>query len=168
MRSLRCENGHVFAPARYGNTCPYCYSQVDSKLGTDIVTRSVDELEYDLLIEKISPVCGWLVCISGPREGLSYSLYTGKNFIGRADDMTVQLLGDSKVAKRNHASVAYDPINRQFMLIPGDTDGLVYLNSKSIFQPTLLVDMSRIQLGNTELLFRSLCGDNFAWNMDLI
>jgi hypothetical protein len=49
------------------------------------------------------------------------------------------------------------------MLIPGDSDGIVYLNNKSIFHATPLLDLSRIQIGNTALVFRPLCGDHFSW-----
>lgn len=164
LRNLRCENGHVFDRTRYGNTCPYCHMVVHDGREAFGIPKALSELEDMLLIEEISPVCGWLVCIDGSRRGLSYSLYYGKNFIGRADDMTVQLLGDSGVARRNHAIIAYDPKNRQFMLVPGESEGLVYLNGKSIFHATLLTDMSIIQLGSTQLLFRPLCGNNFEWS----
>ena len=124
---------------------------------------TIEELEDELLYLPIEPVCGWLACISGPRIGQSFTLHAGKNFIGRADDMDVQILGDMGVARRNHASIAYDPLNRQFVLVPGDSEKLVYMNNQSIYEPVRLLDMSSIRLGDTVLIFRPLCGDHFAW-----
>lgn len=162
-KNLRCGNYHVFDRTKYGNTCPYCHMVVSGNKNTDAIPRAIEELEELLLIEKVDPVVGWVVCYEGVRQGISYNLYSGKNFIGRADDMTVHIVGDSSVARRNHATIAYDPKNRQFTLIPGDSEGMVYLRGKSIYQPTLLSDMDTIQLGNTTLIFRPLCGDNFDW-----
>lgn len=128
--------------------------------------RSANDVELLLLYEKITPVCGWLACIEGPRQGLSFSLHKGKNFIGRADDMDIRLPGDDAVARRNHAVISYDPLARSFMLLPGDSEGLVYLNGEAVYEAQRLTDMGLIKLGRTTLIFRPLCGDNFAWEMD--
>ena len=158
----QCSIGHIFDVRQHGKKCPYCGKIVGNR--EDEVPRAdTESVEDYLLYVPIEPVCGWLACIDGPRKGQSFSLRNGKNFIGRADDMDVQILGDLQIARRNHAVIAYDPKNRQFMLVPGESEGLVYLNSQSIFQATRLIDMSLIQLGETTLVFRPLCGDNFAW-----
>jgi hypothetical protein len=136
---------------------------VDRDDSTGDTPRSANEVEALLLFEEAEPVCGWLACIDGPHQGMSYTLHSGKNFIGRADDMDVRLPGDDAVARRNHAVVAYDPRNREFMLLPGDSDGLVYLGDEAIYGAKHLMDMGLIRLGRTSLLFRPLCGENFAW-----
>ena len=161
---FRCKNGHVY-PKRWGRTCPYCGLMVDHDDASGL-PRSAGEVEALLLFEKISPVCGWLACIDGPRQGQSFTLHTGKNFIGRADDMDIRLSGDEAVARHNHAAIAYDPKNRTFMLLPGESEGLVYLNGDAIYEARKLTDMNLIQLGRTSLLFRPLCGDNFSWQLD--
>jgi hypothetical protein len=127
----------------------------------------LDEIEAKLLFEEIDPACGWLTCVSGPRQGQSYVIRGGKNFIGRADDMDIRLLGDDSVARRNHAIVAYDAMNRQFMLLPGESNELVYLDGKAVFLPTPIEDMSVIQLGRVRLLFKPLCGEDFDWSGDV-
>lgn len=132
-------------------------------LETERGRSALDELEAKLLYEEIDPVCGWLACIEGPRQGQSYVIHSGKNFVGRADDMDIRLLGDDSVARRNHAIIAYDNKNRQFILLPGESDGLVYLDNVAVYSPQYLTDMSVIQLGRVKLLFKPLCGDNFAW-----
>jgi hypothetical protein len=159
---FRCKNGHVY-PKRLGRICPYCGIAVERDESEPEVSRSAGEVETLLLFEKISPVCGWLACIEGPRQGLGFSLHSGKNFIGRADDMDVRLPGDDAVARRNHAVIAYDPKNRKFMLLPGDSEGMVYLNGEAIYEARQLTDMNLIKLGRTSLVFRPLCGENFNW-----
>ena len=160
---FRCKNGHVY-PKRLGRTCPYCGLIVDKDEGEPELPRSANEVESMLLYEKITPVCGWLACIDGPRQGLSFTLHSGKNFIGRADDMDIRLPGDDAVARRNHAVISYDPKSRTFMLLPGDSEGLVYLNGEAVYEAKRLTDMGLIKLGRTSLIFRPLCGDNFAWD----
>lgn len=162
---FRCKNGHVY-PKRLGRSCPYCGMMADSDDGSSNVPRSAGEVEALLLYEKISPVCGWLACIDGPRQGMSFTLHSGKNFIGRSDDMDVRLPGDDAVARSNHAVIAYDPKNRTFMLLPGSSEGLVYLNGEAVYEARRLTDMGLIKLGRTSLLFRPLCGDNFNWQLD--
>lgn len=159
----RCPNGHLFDSRMYGTICPTCHFVV--KAAEPEPERTVaDSLESRLLYEEIEPVCGWLACIEGTRQGQSFVIRDGKNFIGRADDMDIRILGDDRIARRNHAIIAYDSKNRQFMLLPGDSDGMVYLDGTAVYMPTLLIDMSVIQLGRTKLLFKPLCGANFAWD----
>lgn len=159
---FRCKNGHKW-PKRMGQICPYCGMAVEKDRSIDDLPRNLSEVESTLLFERIEPVCGWLACIAGPRQGLSFTLHTGKNFIGRADDMDVRLPGDDAVSRRNHAVIVYDPQNRRFMLLPGDSEGIVYLDGEAVYSPTLILDMSVVKVGRTQLLFRPLCGENFAW-----
>lgn len=166
MALTRCPNGHLFDARIHGSICPACHIVIQKQRATEENPRFADQLEAKLLYEEIDPVCGWLACIDGTRQGQSFTLHSGKNFIGRADDMDVRLLGDDTVSRRNHAIIAYDSKNRQFMLIPGDSDGMAYLDGAAAYSPTPLMDMSVIQLGGTKLVFRPLCGENFAWDSE--
>jgi len=161
---FRCKNGHVY-PKRQGRTCPYCGMTAEQDNGATVIPRSAGEIETQLLYEKVTPVCGWLACIDGPRQGISFTLHSGKNFIGRADDMDIRLPGDEYVARRNHAAISYDPYNRTFMIIPGESEGLVYLHDDAVYEARQLTDMDIIRIGHTTLLFRPLCGDGFCWEM---
>jgi pSer/pThr/pTyr-binding forkhead associated (FHA) protein len=143
--------------------CPTCGFVVSGDKKAEVLPRAIEELESELLYQYIEPVVGWLACIDGARRGQSYVLHEGKNFIGRGDDMDVQILGDARVSRNNHACIAYDPRNRTFMLVPGDSEGLVYLDGKSIYYATELFDLNTIQLGDTLLVFRPLCGEHFSW-----
>jgi len=122
------------------------------------------EPPVELLQEEVKPVCGWLVCIAGARVGMDYKIHSGKNFVGRGDDMDIQIIGDNEINRRNHAIVVYDPKKRSTVLLPGDSEGLVYLNEEAVYIPTDIKPYDTIELGKSRFLFIPLCGDNFEWN----
>lgn len=162
MSLTRCPSGHVYNSIRYGNTCPYCKmkSQENEESGKPIGF----EPPVELLQEDVKPVCGWLVCIAGARVGMDYKIHSGKNFVGRGDDMDIQIIGDNEINRRNHAIVVYDPKKRSTVLLPGDSEGLVYLNEEAVYIPTDIKPYDTIELGKSRFLFIPLCGDNFEWN----
>ena len=73
--------------------------------------RSGFEPPVEILQEEVRPVCGWLVCIEGARVGMDYKIYKGKNFVGRGDDMDIQILGDNEINRKNHTIIVYDAKN---------------------------------------------------------
>jgi hypothetical protein len=125
--------------------------------------RFDEDLDYMDDLEVIDPVTGWLVCFEGPQMGRDYRIMAEKNFIGRAEDMHIQIIGDNKIARRNHAIIAYDPMKRKTLLLPGDSSGLVYLNDEAVYTPTELSAFHVIQLGASKFLFIPLCGEHFEW-----
>ena len=119
---IHCQNGHVFSKKRYGTVCPYCNMETDTKEKRE-TQRSDVEIEEELFREDIKPVCGWIVCIDGPRQGKDYQIVQGKNFVGRADDMDIQILHDHRRTRgagglRWHAGYTDGPSRR-----PGGWDG---------------------------------------------
>lgn len=164
MAIIRCENGHAFNERRYGKICPYCGLMVkdkDDKLTSK--SQTVTEIEEELLFSREEPVVGWLVCIYGARQGKDYKLHNGKNFVGRADDMDVQILGDDGISRRNHAVIVYDPKKRATTLLPGDAQGIVYLNGDAVYTPVTIDAYSEIELGRSKFVFMPFCGEHFAW-----
>lgn len=162
MSMTRCPSGHVYNAIRYGKTCPYCAMQSeDEREGGKPIGF---EPPLELLQEEIQPVCGWLVCIAGARVGMDYKIHSGKNFVGRGDDMDIQIIGDNEINRRNHAIVVYDPKKRSTVLLPGDSEGLVYLNEEAVYIPTEIKPYDTIELGKSRFLFIPLCGENFEWN----
>ncbi|GAB2022764.1 hypothetical protein RyT2_18380 [Pseudolactococcus yaeyamensis] len=164
----RCGNGHLFSSRRYGNICPYCNMTVKEEKALNNQAVGTDETfdensEYMDELQVIDPVVGWLVCIEGPQMGRDYRIMAEKNFIGRSDDMQIQILGDNRIARRNHAIIAYDPLKRITLILPGDSQGLVYLMNDAVYTPTELNPYDVIQLGNSKFLFIPLCGENFEW-----
>lgn len=162
MSLVKCPSGHVYNPIRYGKICPYCKMKLEEEEG--ISKPEGFEPPVELLQEDIKPVCGWLVCITGARVGMDYKIHSGKNFIGRGDDMDIQILGDNEINRKNHAIIVYDPKNRKTMLLPGDSEGLVYLGKEAVYLPTEVKAYNTIELGRSSFLFIPLCGDNFEWN----
>lgn len=162
---IRCENGHMFSARRYGTVCPYCNIETATKEKKELADSvpTEEEIEEKLFYEEIHPVCGWIVCISGPRQGKDYKVISGKNFIGRSDDMDIQILGDNEIARRNHAVIVFDPKKLESVLLPGDSNGLVYLNEVAVYTPQVLNPYDVIEMGNSKFLFLPFCGEHFMW-----
>ncbi len=159
---IRCQNGHLFSKKRYGTVCPYCNVETETREKKEVQKTEVD-MEEELFREDIKPVCGWLVCISGPRQGKDYKIVQGKNFIGRADDMDIQILGDNEISRRNHAIIVFDPKKKETVLLPGDSNGLVYLNENAVYTPMTLSSYDKIELGKSVFAFLPFCGNHFMW-----
>ena len=116
----RCQNGHMFSTRRYGTICPYCNVETATRERRE--TGQTDtELEESLFLQEEHPVCGWIVCVAGPRKGKDYKVREGKNFVGRADDMDIQILGDNKISRRNHCVIVYDAKQNNMVILPGDS-----------------------------------------------
>lgn len=73
---IRCQNGHMFSSRRYGTICPYCNIETATrekkKTGQEDMT-----VEDMLLLQEDEPVCGWIVCVAGPRKGKDYKVAAG-------------------------------------------------------------------------------------------
>lgn len=111
------------------------------------------------------PVVGWLVCIEGCEFGRSFTLKAGKNFIGRnvsVNDIVLQ--GDNSVSREKHAIVVYDPKSRAFLVQPGMSSELFYVNDNVILQATVIKARDVIAVGNTKLMFVPCCGPDFTWD----
>jgi hypothetical protein len=169
MALVRCPEGHIFSARRHGRVCPYCNKTVKldgraGESGSDDSDGSFDSgAAYLGNLEAIKPVTGWLVCVDGPSKGRDYRIFGGKNFIGRADGMDMQILGDNDIAKRNHAVIAYDPKKRKTMIVPGESHGMVYVDDEAIYTPFELRPFNTVEFGASKFLFVPLCGENFEW-----
>lgn len=162
MSLLRCPNGHVYNARRYGNICPYCNMKTQEEINA---TKPLGfEPPVEILEEEEVPVCGWLVCIEGARVGKDYKIHKGKNFVGRGDNMDIQIIGDNEINRKNHTIIVYDPKKLNTVILPGDSAGLAYLNEEPVYVPTELKAYDIISLGKSRFLFVPLCGTNFSWD----
>ena len=159
---IRCQNGHLFSSRRYGTICPYCNLETAKPEKKEVAVNDDDAIE-ELLMTAVRPVCGWIVCIEGPRRGKDYKIHEGKNFVGRADDMDIQILGDNGISRRNHAVLVYDPKRHETVLLPGDSTGIVYHNDAALYAPVVLSVYDVIEMGKSKFLFIPFCGDHFRW-----
>ena len=110
------------------------------------------------------PVVGWLVGLNGEVAGESFEIRTGKNFIGRADNMDIVIKGDKRVSRNKHAIIIYEPKNKMFMVQPGESRELFYLNGNVVLNTEKIGTYDKLYLGETELMFIPLCGENFSWD----
>lgn len=159
---IRCQNGHLFSARRYGTVCPYCNVETATREKQE-TGKNVDDVEELLFAMDVPPVCGWIVCISGPRQGKDYKIKEGKNFVGRADDMDIQILGDNKISRRNHGVIVFDKKKMETVLLPGDSNGIVYLNDTAVYTPMPLNSYDTIEMGDSKFVFIPFCGENFMW-----
>ena len=106
MSLMRCPNGHMFNTRKHGSICPYC--NMETAVVEEAKAPEGFETPMELLEEEVPPVCGWLVCIEGARIGRDYKIKDGKNFVGRGDDMDIQILGDNEISRKNHTIIVSD------------------------------------------------------------
>lgn len=159
---IRCQNGHMFSSRRYGTICPYCNIETATREKKETDLSEID-VEETLFLNEEHPVCGWIVCIAGPRRGKDYKIMAGKNFVGRADDMDIQILGDNKISRRNHCVIVYDEKQAKTVMLPGDSNGIVYLNEEAVYSPVPLSEFDVIEMGESKFLFMPFCGEHFKW-----
>ena len=154
---IRCQNGHLFSSRRYGTVCPYCNIETATKEKKS-VEKSQEEIEDILFLEEENPVYAF--------RTIRAIFAEGKNFVGRADDMDIQILGDNKIARRNHAVIVFDAKKRENMILPGDSNGLVYLNGEAVYLPQPLSAYDVIEMGESTFLFVPFCGEHYMWEDD--
>jgi len=152
----------MFSSRRYGTICPYCNIETATREKQETGKTEI-EVEESLFLQEENPVCGWIVCVEGPRRGKDYKIKAGKNFVGRADDMDIQILGDNKISRRNHCVIVYDTKQNKTVILPGDSNGIVYLGGNAVYMPTDLNAYDVIEMGDSQFLFIPFCGEHFRW-----
>lgn len=113
------------------------------------------------------PVVGWLVCTKGRYFGQSFTLKSGRNFIGRSYSMDVSLDGEPSVSRDRHAVVIYEPKERMFLAQPGDSHELFYVNDKVVLDNVVLKARDVLAVGKIDLMLIPCCTKEFAWE-DLV
>ncbi|MBQ9199549.1 MAG: FHA domain-containing protein [Lachnospiraceae bacterium] len=135
-----------------------------SNIETVPVEDSDKTVRYSAGTTKIEPVVGWLVAVSGEMAGESYLLKAGRNFIGRGANMDVVLSGDKSVSRDKHAIILYEPRKREFLVQPGESRELFYLNDEVVLNTIMLNAYDKLLIGATELIFVPFCGEKFGWD----
>ncbi len=109
------------------------------------------------------PVVGWLVCTKGKYFGQSFTLKSGRNFIGRSANMDVCLDGENSVSRDRHAVIIYEPRERMFIAQPGDSRELFYINDDVVLDNVVLKPYDVISLGKVDMMIIPCCTKEFAW-----
>lgn len=119
---------------------------------------------------RVDPVVGWLVAAEGPSLGRDFRIHWGQNSIGREPEQMISVSDDQSIHKKNHAFITYDPETHEFIVRPGDQQGLVKVNGRRVDSFVILEPYSTIELGRTKLVFVPLCGQFgdafFKWDFD--
>ena len=112
------------------------------------------------------PVVGWLVCTEGEHFGEDFRLKSGRNFIGRAPGMDVSITKDGTVSRERHTAIVYEPKANIFIVQPGDSKELSYLNGNVVLSPLEIRVNDRLTVGQTELMFIPCCSGEFKWDIE--
>jgi hypothetical protein len=171
----RCANGH-FYDADKNRSCPYC-NQTSAGGATTPLTPPIDQIKHAAHVAEdtgetvgfydemaVKPVVGWLVSIKGSTAGKDFRLCSGRNYIGREEDMDIVLEGDNKVSRNKHAIVLFDPITQKTLCQAGESRELFYLNSNVVTGTIELKQGDVITIGDTKLMFVPFCGNLHTWN----
>ena len=110
------------------------------------------------------PPVGWLVVVQGPGQGKVVTIGNGSNAIGRDPSERICLdFGDETISRHGHTTITYDPRGKKFYIQHGGGKNLTYMEESPVLLPTELEGFSKIQIGETVLLFVPLCGERFDW-----
>ena len=110
------------------------------------------------------PPVGWLVVVQGPGQGNAVTIGNGSNSLGRDPSERICLdFGDETISRHAHTTITYDPRGKKFYIQHGGGKNLTYMEESPVMLPTELQGFSKIQIGETVLLFVPLCGERFDW-----
>ena len=56
-----------------------------------------------------------------------------------------------------------DPKKKETVLLPGDSNGIVYLNDNAVYTPEVLKIYDTIEMGESIFVFIPFCGESFMW-----
>jgi hypothetical protein len=157
----QCPDGHFYNTSRTGDICAVCGKKLDPPEPEETENHE----DHALLGEELW-ACGWLVCTKGVNKGRAYTIKNGKNFIGSTSSMDIQIVGDKKIEKKNHAVIMYDSRQKKTLLLPTDSHGMVYWQGQAIFEATEIQPFNDIELGESVFKFAPFCGDDFDWNTE--
>lgn len=113
-----------------------------------------------------NPVVGWMVCTKGSLYGRDFRLKSGRNFIGRGENMDICLSGESTVSRDRHAILIYEPKQNVFLAQPGETKELIYLNGNVVLTPTVMKKNDILQAGDVSLMLIPCCDEVYKWGAE--
>ena len=108
-------------------------------------------------------VVGWLVSISENSLGRDFRVHSQQNTIGRGEKNDICLDFDMAVSKESNATLIYDSKNNSFYLKPDASKNNIYVNNEILLMPVEIMDYDVIEIGETQLMFRSFVSERFTW-----
>ena len=156
-----CPNNHWFDITENNGVCHACGEKLDI-----FSLKTQDEIKEELTLDPKDYVCGWLVCTNGFNKGRDYAIRAGKNAIGSDEEMPICVQGDPLINKRSHGVVVYDEATHTTIMLPGDSQGLVYKEKNVILKEAPLVSYDKIWIGDSEFIFVEFCTDKLNWDKE--
>ena len=77
--------------------------------------------------------------------------------------MDICLRGESTVSRDRHAILIYEPRQNLFLVQPGETKELIYLNGNVVLTPMVMKKNDILQVGDISLMLVPCCDDVFHW-----
>lgn len=110
-------------------------------------------LDKKLSVEEEFPICAWIVCIEGARKGQSYNIIEEKNYIGKDDTMSIQVLGDEEIRDIRDTVIAFDMRNLTGTLLGGECKGFIRLNGNTVYESAKLESGDIIDIGKSKFMY---------------
>lgn len=167
MKLTRCDRGHYYDMEKFAK-CPECGLKDDANTVPRTEPNGHDNRDDQKTIyhgvgpKGKEPVVGWLVCVKGTQKGMDFRIKPNRNSVGRNPDYDIHLT-DNSVSRDVQLVVVYDAKACKYMVTPGDSKSLAYLNDEVVLEPRELKAHDIMTLGDTELMFVPLCGEKFTW-----
>lgn len=170
MKLTKCASGHFYDADKYPE-CPYCNTdlQTDSSIvrsGVPEETSAPAEGEPAPATQAAAPagpVAGWLVVLDGEAKGRDLRLGIGRTFLGLdTNGAPVTLSADAPLSLRQ-AVLVYDAEAKTYMLLPGSSQELCYLEGTALLEPQELAGDETLKLAAATLKFVPFCGPDFSW-----
>jgi len=111
--------------------------------------------------ERVNPVAGWLVVVKGGQTGIDFRIRIGRNVIGR--DLTCDIVLEDDKVSNTHSTVQFYSKTSEFIIFDERSQNGTFVNDQLITTNTQIKDGDRICLGDTEMIFRAFCNDQFKW-----
>lgn len=113
--------------------------------------------------EETDEVRGWLICLEGAKRGTDFKIHGEKNTIGRSHENDIKIDFDNSISKGTNAIIAYDDRNNKFYIYQSNSRNNIYVNGQLLLTPVEMKDYDVIEIGQTKMIFRSLCNEQFVW-----
>lgn len=166
MQLTKCNNGHFYDAEKY-SSCPHCKEKLEEAMrqseNTVISGNNNDSFVNNKVNRSYTPVCGWLVGISGEKYGYSFELLASDNSIGSGKSNDIIISDDSYLCEKNHAIIIFDTSQNLFYVNIMNSEGAVYINNTEVKENMYIDYMDVLQLGGSSYMLVPLCRDGFTW-----
>jgi len=102
-------------------------------------------------VEADSPICGWLVALTGTQRGQDFRLDERKVTLGPTTEQDITIFDDYISAP--HCSIRFE--GGSFIITDLGSSNKTFVNDERVTEQELL-DNDKIRIGNTELKFKCL------------